>query len=59
MLEQNTVAATEYVRKGSDLVVETLTADDTLRMPEIGIEMPMAEFYVGIDLSDEAAAQAE
>jgi Uma2 family endonuclease len=59
MLEQNTVAATAYVRKGSDLVVETLTADDTLRMPEIGIEVPMAEFYVGIDLPDEAAAQAE
>ena len=53
------VAAFVYVRKGADLVVETLAADDTLRMPEIGIEVPMAEFYVGVDVSNEAAAQAE
>jgi Uma2 family endonuclease len=59
MLEQDTIAAVVYVRKGTDLVVETLAVDDTLRMPEIGIEAPMAEFYVGIDLTDEAAAQAE
>jgi Uma2 family endonuclease len=59
MLEQYAIAAVMYVRKGGDLVVETLAADDTLRMSEIGIEVPMAEFYVGIDLPDEAAAQAE
>ena len=39
--------------------METLTADETLRMPEIDVEVPMAEFYSGIDLTDEAAAQAE
>ena len=59
MLEQDAVAAVVYVRKGGDLVVETLAADDTLRMPEIGIEVPMAEFYVGVDLTGEAAAHAE
>jgi Uma2 family endonuclease len=59
LLEQDAIAAVVYVRKGTDLVVETLAADDTLRMPEIGIEVPMAEFYVGIDLSDEAVARAE
>lgn len=59
MLEQDAIAAVVSVRKGADLVVETLAADDTLRMPEIGIEVPMAEFHVGIDLAGEAAAQAE
>lgn len=59
MLEQDAIAAVSYVRKGADLVVETLAEDDTLRMPEIGIEVPMAEFYIGIDLQDEAAAQPE
>ena len=52
MLEQDAIAAMVYVRKGADLVVETLTADDTLRMPEIGVEVPMAEFYIDVDLSD-------
>ena len=59
ILEQEAIAATVFVRKGSDLVVETLTADETLRMPEIDVEVPMAEFYTGIDLTDEATAQAE
>jgi Uma2 family endonuclease len=58
MLEQDAIAATVYVRKGTDLVVETLTADDTLRMPEIDIEVPMTEFYTDVDLTDQAA-QAE
>ena len=59
LLEQDAVAAVVYVRKGADLVVETLAADDTLRMPEISIEVPMAEFYVDVDLPNEAVAQAE
>jgi Uma2 family endonuclease len=59
ILEQDAIAATVYVRKGADLVVETLTEADTLRMPEIEVEVPMAEFYSGIDLTDEAVAQAE
>jgi Uma2 family endonuclease len=59
ILEQDAIAATVYVRKGTDLVVETLTADETLRMPEIDVEAPLAEFYAGIDLTDEATAQAE
>ncbi len=47
-----------FVRKGGDLVAEALTADDTLRMPEIDIEVRMAEFYTGIDLTAERAEQA-
>jgi Uma2 family endonuclease len=56
ILEQDAIAATVYVRKGTDLVVETLTEAGTLRLPEIDVEVPLAEFCAGIDLADEAAA---
>ena len=46
-----------FVRKGADLVVEVLTAADTLHMPEIGIDIPMAEFYDGIEFPEEVATQ--
>jgi Uma2 family endonuclease len=59
IFEQDRVEATVYVRKGTDLIVETLTTDDTLRMPEIDTEVPMTEFYTDVDLTDQAAAQAE
>jgi Uma2 family endonuclease len=58
ILEQDAIAAMVFVRKGTDLVAETLTAGDTLHMPEIDIEVPMAEFYASIDLPEEPAAQA-
>jgi Uma2 family endonuclease len=58
ILEQDAIAAVAYVRRGADLVVETLTADDTLRMPEIDVEVPMAEFYTGVDLAAEPNAEA-
>jgi Uma2 family endonuclease len=58
ILEQDAIAAMVFVRKGADLVAETLTEADTLQMPEIDVEVPMAEFYIGTDLSDEATAQA-
>jgi Uma2 family endonuclease len=57
ILEQDAIAAMVFVRRDADLVAETLTADDTLRMPEIDVEVPMAEFYTGIDLSEEPATQ--
>ena len=53
ILEQDAIAAMVFVRKGTDLVAEALTTDDTLRMPEVDIEVPMAEFYSGIELADE------
>jgi Uma2 family endonuclease len=30
-----------------------LTRDDTLHLPELGIEVPVAEFYEGVDLPDD------
>ena len=57
ILEQDAIAAMVFFRKGDDLVAEALTAADTLRMPEIGVEVPIAEFYTGIELSEETTAQ--
>jgi Uma2 family endonuclease len=57
MLEQDAIAATVYVRKGPDLVVETLTENDTLRMPETDLEVPMSEFYTDLDLTGTAQAE--
>jgi len=52
ILEQDAMAAMVFVRKGTDLVAETVTGSDTLTMPEIGLAVPLAEFYVGVELSD-------
>ena len=32
-----------------------LTVEDTLRMPEIGIEIPVADIYDGMTFPDDAA----
>jgi Uma2 family endonuclease len=58
IMEQDAIAAMVFVRKGTNFVVETLTADDALRMPEIDVEVPMTELYAGIDLTEEPATQA-
>jgi Uma2 family endonuclease len=58
IMEQDAIAAMVFVRKGPNFVVETLTADDTLRMPEIDAEVPMTELYTGIDLTEEPATHA-
>lgn len=54
MLEQTTVEGMMFVRgnAGADWVGHILDADSVLRMPEIDIELPIAELYAGIDLSN-------
>jgi hypothetical protein len=36
-----------------DFLVETLTAADVLRVPEIDIEVPMTEFYAGVEFAED------
>ncbi len=48
MLEQARRAATVFARTGDDWVGHVLTGDAVLAMPEIGIELPLAEVYAGI-----------
>lgn len=51
MLEQNQAAATVVNRTETGWSLETLDATGTLAMPEIGVEVPMAELYDGLDLA--------
>ena len=58
MLEQRAVAATIFGRgeDGTAWLEHRLAADAVLRMPEIGIEMPLAELYAGLDMDGAAPA---
>lgn len=51
MLEQDQVFATVVGRTGTGWGLETLKAGSVLSMPEIGVEVPMAELYDGLDLA--------
>lgn len=51
MLAQDRVAATVFAREGGDWIGRVLAEGDTLVMPEIGIEVPLAELYADLDLS--------
>ena len=48
MLEQDSVGATVYARSGDAWTHEILVADSVLALPEIGVELPLAELYEGI-----------
>jgi hypothetical protein len=48
MLEQDGVSATVYARAQDGWSVLVLTDNDTLDMPEIGLSIPLAEFYEGL-----------
>jgi Uma2 family endonuclease len=51
MLEQDEQAATMFAREGERWVGTLLKGDAVLSMPEIGIEVKLAEFYEGLDFS--------
>ena len=48
MLEQDGVSATVYARSGETWTHEILIADSVLTLPEIGVELPLAELYEGV-----------
>ncbi|MGH7040688.1 MAG: Uma2 family endonuclease [Acetobacteraceae bacterium] len=52
LLEQIRPAATVFTRDGTDWIGRILDADAGLAMPEIGIELPLAELYEGIAFPD-------
>ena len=51
MLEQVEIGGTMFERAGDDWVGHLLTAGSVVAMPEIGIELPLAELYDGLDLT--------
>ncbi len=48
IVEQDRIAATIFSRAGDDWVGHILDGDAMLSMPEIGVEVPLAEFYEGL-----------
>lgn len=48
MLEQDSVGATFYARSRDSWTHEILVADSVLALPEIGVELPLAELYEGL-----------
>ena len=48
ILEQDRIAATVFTRVADDWVGHVLLEDAILAMPEIGLEIPLAEFYEGL-----------
>jgi Uma2 family endonuclease len=54
ILEQDSIAATVFVRHGDDWNAGVLTEADVLRMPEIDIELALADIYVDAGLDDTA-----
>ena len=54
MLEQDRIGATVHVRAQDGWSVLVLKDDDTLDMPEIGLAIPLAEFYEGLAFEDAA-----
>lgn len=51
MLEQGMVGTTMFERVGADWLGRILGPDVVIRMPEIGIEVSLAELYEDLDLS--------
>jgi Uma2 family endonuclease len=49
ILEQDAIGATVYVRDGDRMVVETVARGDTLRLPEIEVEIPVNDLYRGVE----------
>jgi Uma2 family endonuclease len=50
VLQQAKAAAVVFSRKGDDWVTDLLTGGDaTLRMPEIDLDIPLSEIYVGVE----------
>ncbi len=51
MVEQGAVGATMFERAGEEWIGRILAENAVLDMPEIGIEIPLAELYDGVDVS--------
>lgn len=50
ILQQTHAGAVAFIRRGADWVSEIVGGQDTLHIPEIGIQIPLAEIYADIEL---------
>lgn len=58
MLEQDQALATVIARQDARWTLELLRADAVLAMPEIGIEIPLADLYDGVSFPSEQGQEA-
>jgi Uma2 family endonuclease len=60
ILEQSSVGLAVFSRRSEDedWTARALTIEDTLQIPDIGIEIPVAELYENVDLPETDAAAA-
>jgi Uma2 family endonuclease len=56
ILEQDSIAAMVFSRHADEWTGHALTETDVLRMPEIGIELPLADIYADAELRVEPPA---
>jgi Uma2 family endonuclease len=57
MLEQVRAAATVYAREGDAWTVSLAFRGDVLSVPEIGVEVPLDELYIGLDLGEASTVE--
>jgi Uma2 family endonuclease len=55
LLAQDVMGGTMFDRVGDDWVGHVLGPESLLSMPEIGVEVPIAEFYEGVELAPPSA----
>jgi hypothetical protein len=56
ILPQNKAAGIVFFRKADDWMADPIAGDESLlRLPEIGIELPLAEIYAGLSFDPDAA----
>jgi Uma2 family endonuclease len=60
ILEQTHAAGIVFVRKGEDWVTDIVAGDGAvLSLPEIGIEIPLAEIYADVELTGTPSEDAD
>jgi Uma2 family endonuclease len=52
ILEQDSIAAMAFERQGDNWIVRTLIDGDTLAMPEIGVDLTLADIYADVALPE-------
>jgi len=60
IIEQTRMAAIMFARKESGWISETLAGGGAqLSLPEVGIDLPLAELYAGLELEKPSGSEAE
>jgi Uma2 family endonuclease len=58
ILEQDSIAAMVFARHGEEWTVSALTEADVLRMPEINVELSLADIYADVEFGEAEAPAA-